>query len=103
MGSPASGEYGLQMQFALLRTMLAVLRANGQETSANADALRRDLENVARELGQLAGARPMTQLARRFGWNAHEVDFVWVTIALAADPRLLVHARALDPNAPQGM
>jgi hypothetical protein len=87
----------------LLRAIRAVLRANAQDTGPNAEAIGAEYAAIQRELAVLDGDRPMLHLARRFGWSSLEVDFVWTAVALAADPRLLVHARALDPNAPMGM
>jgi hypothetical protein len=99
--SLAVREYGLRMRSLLLRTMAAVLRA-GADDPQDLDMLG-DLEDVERELATLPPGLPMSALARRLGWNAIETDFMWATIGLATDPRLLVHARALDPTAPQGM
>ncbi len=100
----AARDYALQMQAALLRTISAVLRAGAEDGVASADAIQAELEAVQRELAALPlEGRPMLDLAARFGWTAQEIDFLWVTVALATDPRLFVHARALDGNAVQGM
>ncbi|HLL21810.1 MAG TPA: hypothetical protein VK427_06755, partial [Kofleriaceae bacterium] len=46
----------------------------------------------------------MDQLAARLRLDAVERDFVWTAVALAADPRLLVHAVALvGPEARRGL
>lgn len=62
----------------------------------------RDVEDGLRELAR-EPRRPMAQLATRFGWTDDEVGFVWAVVALAAFPRLEVHARALDDHAAEGM
>jgi len=104
MDPVATREYGLQMQSALLRTITAVIRAGAEDPQQSGQAVRAELEGVERQIAQLPGAgRPMLSLALRFGWSAHEIDFVWATVALATDPRVLVHARALDTGAAQGM
>jgi hypothetical protein len=100
--SPAEREYVLQLQHALLRTMATVLQSSEDATASEHIAV--ELRELECELDRLpTSQRPMLALARRFGWSHLETDFVWVTTALAADPRLLVHARALDPVAVQGM
>ncbi|MBA3459743.1 MAG: hypothetical protein H0T46_07265 [Deltaproteobacteria bacterium] len=92
------------MQSALLRTIAAVLRAGAEDPGTSSAAVLAELEGVEREIAELPRTdRPMLDLAQRLGWGVHEIDFVWVTLALAADPRMLVHARALDPGAAQGM
>ncbi len=89
------------MRSVLLRTIAAVLRA-GADDSEKLD-VQGEFEDVDRELAMLPSERPMSTLARRLSWSALETDFVWATIALATDPRLLVYARVLDPSAAQGM
>src|SRR5688572_12144658 len=104
MESLAEREYGLQMQAALLRTIAAVLRSGSEDSGTTAETVRAELDEVEQQIASLLGAgRPMLDLARRLGWTWYEVDFVWVTVALASDPRLLVHARVLDPTAAQGV
>jgi hypothetical protein len=84
----AGREYALQMQSALLRTMAAVLRA--EDGAATDDSVQDELDRVQQELATLPpDARPMLALAARFGWTAQEIDFLWVTVALATDPRLV--------------
>ena len=102
--SLARREYELQLSFALLRTSAAVLRAGAAAVDMTLESVRAELEDLGRQLASLPDdGRPMLSLAGRLGWSAHEVDFVWVTIALASDPRLYVHARALDPGSVQGL
>lgn len=103
--SLARHEYVLQMQLSLLRTIQAVLPAGGPEFGANLERVRGELHVIEDELARLPSSadRPMRALAGRFGWSPREVDFLWMATALAAEPRLLVHARALDPGAGQGL
>jgi len=105
----ARTEYDLQLHAVLLRTMRAVLDAErerlGREHAAG-PRLDEELAAVEAALAALpptATARPMVELARRLRWSAHEVGFVWATVALAVNPRLLIHARALDDTAARGM
>jgi hypothetical protein len=100
-GCLAGEEYGLQMQRALLRLLEAVAR----ETDATAAGVQGELRVLDEAITRLPASteRPMARLARRFGWSPQEVDFVWLAVAVAADPRLLVHARALDAEAGRGL
>ncbi|HVV82157.1 MAG TPA: AAA family ATPase [Kofleriaceae bacterium] len=105
----ARSEYDLQLHAVLLRTMRAVLDADrerrGAEHPAEA-ALAADLAATEAAIAALpddAGARPMLGLARRLRWSPHELGFVWTTVGLAVNPRMLVHARALDESAVRGL
>ena len=100
-GVVASQEYELQLQLALLRTVAAVLRS---EPNANLEPIHREILAVDSSINALPSQeRPILTLASRLGWSPIETDFVWVTVALATEPRMLVHARALDTSASQGM
>jgi AAA+ superfamily predicted ATPase len=105
----ARSEYDLQLHAALLRTMRAVLDAEreqrGREHAAG-PALDDELGTIEASIAELpddARGRPMLALARRLRWSQHEIGFVWTTVALGVNPRLLVHARALDDIAMRGM
>ena len=103
--SDARREYDLQLHAALLRTMRAVLDTQS-EASAARPPLEAELATVAGEIAALPdddARRPMRALARRQGWSADEVGFMWTAIALAVNPRMLVHARALDDTASRGL
>ncbi len=105
----ARREYDLQLHAALLRTMRAVLDADREQRArehAAAPQLEAELVEVTRQLAALPtddARRPMRALARRQNWSNDEVGFVWTAIALAVNPRMLVHARALDESAPRGL
>jgi AAA+ superfamily predicted ATPase len=107
--SVARREYDLQLHAALLRTMRAVLDLQPAATAApnpSRAPLDTELLAVIRDLAALPdddANRPMRALARRQGWSPDEVGFMWTAIALAVNPRLLVHARALDDTATRGL
>jgi hypothetical protein len=98
-------EYELWMQLALLRTIEAMLPADDPEGGSTLEEVRGELRAIEDQLTRLpdSAGRPMRALAGRLGWSPEVVDFLWMAVALAADPRLLVHARALDPGAGQGL
>jgi transposase InsO family protein len=101
----ARREYELQLHAALLRTMRAVLDLQPVPSPARAP-LEAELAGVVRDLAALPdddARRPMHALARRQSWSADEVGFVWTAIALAVNPRMLVHARALDDTSTRGL
>ena len=108
-GALARVEYDLQLHAALLRTMRAVLetdRERRQREHAASPQLDAELADVVAKIAALPddpARRPMRALARRLHWSDDEVGFVWATVALAVNPRLLVHARALDDTALRGM
>jgi AAA+ superfamily predicted ATPase len=117
--SAARREYDLQLHAALLRTMRAVIDSQAPSTSATPTAtttasasttvraqLETELASMERELAALPAddlARPMRALASRQAWTDDETGFMWTAIALAVNPRMLVHARALDETANRGL
>ncbi|HUH02594.1 MAG TPA: ATP-binding protein [Kofleriaceae bacterium] len=101
-GAVARAEYELHVHGWLLRAMRAVLLVEQPEHPAAA-SLEAELVEIERRLGALPDGGPMDRLARRLKWNGHEAGFVWAAVALASNPRMLVHARVLDENAARGM
>ncbi len=105
----ARSEYDLQLHGVLLRTMRAVLDAErerrGREHAAGPqlDAELAEVDAALAALPPDPPSRPMLDLARRLHWSEHEIGFVWATVALGVNPRLLIHARALDDTAVRGM
>lgn len=75
------------------------------DRAAMQSRLQQELRDVEHGLTELSREprRPMAQLASRFDWTDEEVGFVWAVVALAAFPRLEVHARAVDDHAAEGM
>jgi AAA+ superfamily predicted ATPase len=119
--SQARREYDLQLHAALLRTMRTVLDLQATTTTATTTTtantaptpnparapLEAELLATIREIAALPDDddtnRPMRALARRQAWSPDEVGFMWTAIALATNPRMLVHARALDDTATRGL
>jgi AAA+ superfamily predicted ATPase len=114
--SLARREYDLQLHAAYLRLCRAVVQSDHvrstlagreAETADAAPYIATELELVERGIAELAAddgePRPMLELAERMGWSDDEVGFVWAVVALAVNPRLLVHARALDDTATRGL
>jgi len=105
----ARTEYALQLDAAFLRTVRAVLqteRAQRADTHPSLTEIGQDLQALERKIGNLPNSseqRPMLDLAYRLGCSEDEVDFLWAVVALAVNPRMLVHARALDDSAPRGL
>ncbi len=93
----ARNEYDLQLHAVLLRAM----RASGGDRPQ----LESELGEVERQLADLPEdpRRPMLALSRRMRWSADEIAFIWTSVALVANPRLLLHARSLDDTAPRGL
>jgi hypothetical protein len=108
-GSLARVEYELQLHAALLRTMRAMLQTQRVQREQDHPALTpiiEELDAVEQHLAELPDSpdeRPMLALARRLGCSDHEVGFLWAVVALAVNPRVLVHARGLDDTAARGM
>jgi ATPase family associated with various cellular activities (AAA) len=102
-------EFHLQLQAAQLRAMRAALlsrRRNQLEDDAALGRLLDELAAVEAELSELPDdldASPMRALAQRLGWDEHEVGFLWAVVALHVNPRMMVHARALDDSAGRGL
>ncbi|TMQ16225.1 MAG: ATP-binding protein [Deltaproteobacteria bacterium] len=101
-------EYELQLHAALLRTMRAMLQTQRVQREQDHPALApisEELDVVEQHIAELPGAdeRPMQALARRLGCSGHEVGFLWTAVALAVNPRMLVHARGLDDTASRGL
>jgi hypothetical protein len=107
--SPARVEYELQLHAALLRTMRAMLQTQRVQREVDHPALAPIVEELGAidhhiaELRPSAEDRPMLALARRLGCGEHEIGFLWTAVALAVNPRVLVHARGLDDTAPRGL
>ncbi|HEY0988178.1 MAG TPA: hypothetical protein VGD80_14035, partial [Kofleriaceae bacterium] len=114
--SLARREYDLQLHAAYLRLCRAVVQSDQvrstlagreAETADAAPYIATELELVERGIAELAAddgePRPMLELAERMGWSDDEVGFLWAVVALAVNPRLLVHARALDDTATRGL
>ncbi|HUQ02635.1 MAG TPA: ATP-binding protein [Kofleriaceae bacterium] len=108
----ARREYDLQLHAALLRTMRAVIDSQPPTTPAASAAspvraqIEAELANLERDVAALPAdhaSRPMRALAARQLWTDDEVGFMWTAIALAVNPRMLVHARALDDTASRGL
>ncbi|HEY0479955.1 MAG TPA: ATP-binding protein [Kofleriaceae bacterium] len=115
-GAPASAryslariEYELQLHAALLRTMRAMLQTQRVQREQDHPALAQiveELELVEHNIADLPYSpddRPMLGLASRLGCSEHEIGFLWTVVALAVNPRMLVHARGLDDTASRGM
>src|SRR3954471_23766864 len=109
--SLARVEYELQLHAALLRTMRAMLQTQRVQREIDHPALPPIVEELAAiehhisalPLPDRAADRPMLALARRLGLGEHEIGFLWTTVALAVNPRVLVHARGLDDSASRGL
>jgi AAA+ superfamily predicted ATPase len=115
--SLARREYDLQLHAAYLRVCRAVvssdqvrssLSGREPETADAAPYIATELELVERRIADLEAeddgdARPMAGLAERLRWSDDEVGMLWTVVALAVNPRLLVHARALDDMATRGL
>ncbi len=107
--SPGRVEYELQLHAALLRTMRAMLQTQRVQRELDHPALPPILEELdaiehhIAELPPRADDRPMLALARRLGLGEHEIGFLWTAVALAVNPRVLVHARGLDDTASRGL
>ncbi|MEO7730220.1 MAG: ATP-binding protein [Kofleriaceae bacterium] len=107
--SLARTEYGLQLHAALLRTMRAMLQTQRVQREEEHPALAQIVDELSAvewkitELPERIEDRPMLGLARRLGCSADEIGFLWTVVALAVNPRMLVHARGLDDSAPRGM
>ncbi|HEX3761950.1 MAG TPA: ATP-binding protein [Kofleriaceae bacterium] len=105
----ARSEYELQLHAALLRTMRAMLQTQRVQREVDHPALApilEELDAVDRQLAELpdrADDRPMLALARRLGCGEHDIGFLWTAVALAVNPRVLVHARGLDDTASRGL
>jgi hypothetical protein len=108
-GRLARVEYELQLHAALLRTMRAMLQTQRVQRELDHPALPpiiEELDAIDRHIAELppsADDRPMLALARRLGCGEHEIGFLWTAVALAVNPRVLVHARGLDDTAPRGL
>jgi len=102
-------EYELQLHAALLRTMRAMLQTQRVQRDQDHPALTpivEELEALEQHINELPDSpedRPMLGLAQRLGCSAHEIGFLWTVVALAVNPRMLVHARGLDDTASRGM
>jgi ATPase family associated with various cellular activities (AAA) len=102
-------EYGLQLHAVLLRTMRAMLQTQRVQREQDHPALTpivEELEVVEQQIAQLPDSpedRPMLGLAHRLGCGADEIGFLWTVVALAVNPRVLVHARGLDDTASRGL
>ena len=102
-------EYELQLHAALLRTMRAMLQTQRVQREVDHPALAPIIEELdaldqhIAELPHRPEDRPMLALARRLGCGEHEVGFLWTAVALAVNPRVLVHARGLDDTASRGL
>jgi hypothetical protein len=102
-------EYELQLHAALLRTMRAVLQTQRVQREQDHPALPQiveELDAVERHIAELPDSpedRPMLALARRLGCGRDEIGFLWTVVALAVNPRMLVHARGLDDTASRGL
>jgi hypothetical protein len=107
--SLARVEYELQLHAALLRTMRAMLQTQRVQRELDHPALPPIIEELAAldhhiaELPPSAEDRPMLALAHRLGGGEHEIGFLWAAVALAVNPRVLVHARGLDDTASRGL
>jgi len=105
----ARREYELQLHAVLLRTMRAMLQTQRVQREVDHPALASivdELDAVDRQiaaLGERPDGRPMLALAHRLGCGEHEVGFLWTAVALAVNPRMLVHARGLDDTASRGL
>jgi len=105
----ARTEYALQLHAALLRAMRAMLQTQRVQRDDDHPALAQIVEELAGveyEIAQLPPRpelRPMLALTRRLGLGPDEVGFLWTVVALAVNPRMLVHARGLDDTAPRGL
>jgi len=90
--------FHLQLERAHCRALIAVLRED-----ALADNARRRLAAIEQRLADAPPGR-MAVLTQRHGLDPLAVDFVWTAVALAAEPRLVAHAEALDgPVARRGL
>jgi hypothetical protein len=107
--SLARVEYELQLHAALLRTMRAMLQTQRVQREVDHPALPPILEElgaIEHRLAELPPSpedRPMLALAHRLGGGEHEIGFLWTAVALAVNPRVLVHARGLDDTASRGL
>ena len=107
--SLARVEYELQLHAALLRTMRAMLQTQRVQRELDHPALPPIIEELGAIDHHIAGlppsadSRPMLALARRLGCGEHEIGFLWTAVALAVNPRVLVHARGLDDTASRGL
>jgi hypothetical protein len=101
-----SGEvFELALERVYLSTMRAALRSQGADEALVAE-VERSLRATIERLDALSddAPTPMRTLASRLGLGPEEVDFVWACVAVAAEPRLLVHAQALvGADARRGM
>jgi hypothetical protein len=102
-------EYELQLHAVLLRTMRAMLQTQRVQREQDHPALApigEELDVVEQHIAELpphVEERPMLGLARRLGCTDHEIGFLWTAVALAVNPRMLVHARGLDDTASRGL
>ena len=107
--SLARVEYELNLHAVLLRTMRAMLQTQRVQREQDHPALEpiaEELLAVEQRIAELPDSpedRPMLALARRLRCGDDEIGFLWAVVALAANPRMLVHARGLDDTAARGM
>jgi AAA+ superfamily predicted ATPase len=97
--------YEVALEHVQLRAARASLRAQGAEPELIA-AIERSLAGTGGRLASATrdGTDRMSALAATFDLEPVEVDFVWACVAIAAEPRLLIHAQALaGADARRGM
>lgn len=91
--------YDMQLERAYLRMTAAAAAANPALVDGPLAAIAAQLDEVECELLLEQERSPsgdrMKSLATRLGVHEGDVDFVWACVALAAEPRVSVHAQSL--------
>ena len=92
--------FELELERAHLMAIRAVIRQSEQVDPDLVISIENDLAELVAELEAIEDPTlPMARLSDRLGLGPLERDFVWMAVAMVADPRLVTHGHALIGSA----